>query len=62
MTKNNPKVTVVMSSYNRKDYIKEAIESILNQTYQNFEFIIIDDCSQKKLKMSLNNMPKTMKE
>lgn len=48
MTKNNPKVTVVMSSYNRKDYIKEAIESILNQTYQNFEFIIIDDCSQKE--------------
>ena len=48
MTKNNPKITVIMSSYNRKDYIKEAIESILNQTYQDFEFIIIDDCSKKE--------------
>ena len=42
---NNPKISVVMSSYNRKDYVKEAIESILNQTYKDFEFIIIDDCS-----------------
>ncbi|OLA94347.1 MAG: hypothetical protein BHW64_04290 [Candidatus Melainabacteria bacterium LEY3_CP_29_8] len=45
---NNPKISVIMSSYNRKDYIKEAIESILNQTYQDFEFIIIDDCSNKE--------------
>ena len=45
---NNPKISVIMSSYNRKDYIKEAIESILNQTYKDFEFIIIDDCSKKE--------------
>lgn len=45
---NNPKISVIMSSYNRAHYIKEAIESILNQTYQDFEFIIIDDCSKKE--------------
>lgn len=40
-----PKVSVVMASYNRIDYIKESIESILSQTFKDFEFIIIDDCS-----------------
>lgn len=40
-----PKITVLMSVYNGKLYLRQAIESILNQTYQNFECIIIDDCS-----------------
>lgn len=40
-----PLIYVVMSCYNREKYVVEAIESILNQTYTNFEFIIIDDCS-----------------
>ncbi len=38
-------VSVVMSVYNREKYLKEAIDSILNQTYKDFELIIIDDCS-----------------
>ncbi len=45
MINNNPKISVVMSCYNRKDYVKDSIESIINQTYRDFEFIIIDDCS-----------------
>lgn len=40
-----PLISVVMPCYNREKYVVEAIESILNQTYTNFEFIIIDDCS-----------------
>lgn len=40
-----PLVSVVMPVYNAADYLSEAIESILNQTYQNFEFIIINDAS-----------------
>lgn len=40
-----PKVSVVMSVYNGEKYLAEAIESILNQTFRDFEFIIIDDAS-----------------
>lgn len=41
----NPLVSVVIANYNSEKYIQSAIQSILNQTYQNFELIIIDDCS-----------------
>lgn len=40
-----PKISVVMSTYNHADYVEAAIESVLNQTYKDFEFIIADDCS-----------------
>ena len=40
-----PKVSIIMSTYNDNQYIRQAIESILNQTYKDFEFIIIDDAS-----------------
>ncbi len=36
-------VSIVMSVYNAEPYLKDAINSILGQTYQDFEFIIIDD-------------------
>lgn len=39
-------VSVVMPAYNAEKYISEAIESILNQTFKEFEFIILDDCSK----------------
>ena len=38
-----PKVSVVMPAYNAEKYISEAIESILNQTFTDFEFIIIEE-------------------
>jgi glycosyltransferase involved in cell wall biosynthesis len=39
-------VSVLMTAYNREKYIAEAIESILSSTYENFELIIVDDCSK----------------
>ncbi len=45
MCKNTPKVTVLMPVYNGEKYLAEAIESILNQTYKDFEFLIINDGS-----------------
>jgi glycosyltransferase involved in cell wall biosynthesis len=41
----DPKASVVMSVYNGERYLREAVESILNQTFTDFEFIIIDDGS-----------------
>jgi glycosyltransferase involved in cell wall biosynthesis len=40
-----PKVSVVMSVYNNESYLRESIQSILRQTFRDFEFIIIDDAS-----------------
>ncbi len=45
MNKNLPLVTVVIPSYNHEKYIEEAVNSIIKQTYQNIEFIVIDDGS-----------------
>ncbi|HDL01964.1 MAG TPA: glycosyltransferase, partial [candidate division Zixibacteria bacterium] len=41
----SPKVTVLMSVYNDERYLSESVDSILNQTYKDFEFLIINDGS-----------------
>lgn len=46
--KNKPLVSVIMPVYNGEKYLREAIKSILNQTYKNFELLIIDDGSKDK--------------
>lgn len=42
---NNLLVSVIMPAYNAAKYVEQAIESILNQTYKKFEFIIVEDAS-----------------
>ena len=36
----SPKISVIMPAYNHEKYIGEAIESVLNQSFEDFEFII----------------------
>lgn len=55
---NFPLVSVIMPVYNAKQYIKQAIESILNQTYQKFEFIIVDDASTDSTSKILKDFKK----
>ncbi len=45
MDETNILVSVVLPTYNRSHILGRAIQSILNQTYHNFEIIIVDDCS-----------------
>lgn len=41
----NPKVSIITPSFNSEQYIEETVKSVINQTYNNWEMIIVDDCS-----------------
>ena len=45
MTDKSVTVSVIIPSYNRAHLVGRAIRSVLNQTYQDFEIIVVDDCS-----------------
>lgn len=47
---NNPKISVMFMSYNHGLYIQRAMDSVLNQTFQDFEVILSDDCSTDNTK------------
>ena len=42
----NPKIEILMATYNGEKYIEEQIDSIINQTYTNWELLIRDDKSK----------------
>lgn len=48
MKKENPLVSVIVPNYNHYKYLGQRLESIFNQTYPNFEVILLDDCSTDK--------------
>ena len=45
LLENGPLVSVIMSCYNHEQYVAETIESVINQTYKNIEFLVADDAS-----------------
>ena len=44
--KDSPLVSVIMTSFNHEKYLRASIDSVLNQTFTDYEMIICDDCSQ----------------
>ena len=52
---NIPKVSVMIPTYNQADYLKQTIESAMEQDYQNLEIIIADDCSHDKTEEIVHN-------
>lgn len=52
-----PKVSVIMPAYNAEKYIKEAMESILNQSFRDFEFIVLNDCSRDHTEAIIQSFP-----
>ena len=46
-------IDILMATYNGEKYLKEQIESILNQTYKNIRLVISDDCSKDRTRKIL---------
>lgn len=53
---NNPKLSVVIPTYNEESDIRDCIDSLLNQSYKNFEVIIVDDGSKDGTKKIVRNL------
>jgi len=55
-----PLVSIVFTSYNHQEYLRQALNSLVNQTYPNIEIIIIDDCStdgSQKILLEYEHIP-----
>ncbi len=56
-----PTVSVIIPNYNHAHYLQQRIDSVLNQTYQDIELILLDDCStdnSQEIILSYSNHPK----
>ena len=53
----NPKVSVIIPTYNRPELLKRAINSVFNQKYRNFEIVIIDDNSENENENIVKEFP-----
>ena len=54
----SPKVSVIVPTYNRADRLERALNSIVSQTYQDFELIVVDDGSTDKTYQLMKSFPK----
>jgi glycosyltransferase involved in cell wall biosynthesis len=52
----NPYISIVLPTYNRPGILREAVISVIGQSYQNWELIIIDDCSREPVATVINDL------
>lgn len=57
----SPKVSVVVPVYNHEQYVRDALYSVLNQTYETVELIVVDDFSADKSSMAVNKLLQSKK-
>ncbi|MBL7917984.1 MAG: glycosyltransferase family 2 protein, partial [Bacteroidia bacterium] len=48
-------ISILMPAYNCEKFVKQAIESVLDQSYSNFELLIADDCSTDQTKKVIDS-------
>ena len=58
----NPNFSITICCYNSEEYISETIDSIIAQTYNNWEIIIIDDGSNDKTKSIIEELKNNIKD
>ena len=54
----HPQVSIIIPNYNHAKYLPQRLESVYNQTYQDFEVILLDDCSNDDSVTILNTYAK----
>jgi len=51
-----PLISIVVTHYNYSDFVKDALESLVNQTYKNWECVVVDDASQPRHRTNLETI------
>lgn len=57
-----PKISLIMAVYNKEKYLQQAVESVFNQTFTDFEFIIVDDRAMSDVRCQMSNVQNKYKK